>query len=147
MKKVKAIFSIFLLSILVASCSSDDGGDRNDVDRIVGLWKVTDVRANGISIYDYINEGETACFLQTEVQFNNDHSILMQTYTINPVNEDLGCVELPEQEGTWSKENNVYSFTVEGETSSQELNFADDNHFTFTSEMEGLQYEVVFGRQ
>lgn len=149
MRKLLWISSILLAALFATSCSSDDdsGGNNNDVDVIVGIWKISDVKLGGFSVYDVVAETEAACFLETSYQFNNDHTLVIRSFMQNPESENTDCISIPDQTGEWSKSGNTYTVTIAGESGSETLNFSDNNHFSMTYEMEGITYSVVFSRQ
>ena len=132
---------LFLLTVGLTSCSSDD--DANGVDALVGSWKISDVKVNETSMYEFLIQLPEGCFLYSQVHFNNDHTLKLKPYEF--VNN--GCQATSEQNGTWSKSGNQYAFTMDGEESDPVvLNFQNNNQFSYSEEIDGVHYELYFTR-
>lgn len=148
MRKILWISFLLVTSALVASCSNDDESGNNDnVDSIVGSWKVSDIKVGGFSVYDVIVDTEAACFLETSYQFNYDHTLIVRSFIQNPESETIDCIAAPEQTGEWSKSGEVYTITVGEESVSETIEFSDYNSFIMTYEMDEITYSVIFSRQ
>ena len=144
------MFSILMMGLFVISCSNDDdSSDNNNVDRIVGTWKVSDVKLNGLSVYFVLSQmQEAACILETEIQANNDYTAVIKTYMQNPDSTNIDCLAGPEETGTWTKqEDDTYIVSYNGQEASQEIDFNGNNEFDIVYMMEGEPYVVTFERQ
>lgn len=144
MKNLRFILlPLIFLGLLTGSCKSDDD-NSNNVDRIVGSWEITDVKANGVSVYDLIVNTTQGCFLQTTLHFRNDY-----TFTANPfeVNDIGACVSVAEKTGVWEKSGDVYTYAFEGESSSsQTVTFVNNNQFFYAFTADNVNYEVYLSR-
>lgn len=146
MKQFKFVFlTLFLLGLALNSCKSDDDTSQTpNVDLIVGTWKITDVWVGGESVYVLILLSNP-CPLQSKFIFDNDFSVMVETVVED---ETTGsCIPGEVQQGSWSKEGTTYYFHAEGETASSEVEFLDDNNFTFIAEIEGETAKVKLTRQ
>lgn len=146
MKKMKfLILPLILIGLIGVSCSSDDdSGQDNNVDLIVGTWKITDVWIGGQSVYELI-QMTNPCPLQNKFIFGNDFSVRVETF----VSDDTGngCVPDEVQNGNWSKEGSTYYVSSEGQTTQSEVEFLDDNNFTLIVEFEGESAKFKLTRQ
>lgn len=144
MKNLKLMLvPILLLGMFTFSCSGDDDSSNN-VDVIVGDWKISDVRIDGESVYDQLLL-LNPCPFQNEYNFRNDFTIQIDAFEENA---DTGnCVLAEVQNGAWSKSGNVYTVSINGDTSSSTANFIDDNNFTTQTEFEGQPVELKFTKQ
>ena len=144
MNRLKFLFIPLLIAGFFAmSCSSDDdAGDENHVDLIVGTWKITDVWVGGQSVYAIIMM-TNPCVLESKVILENDFNARVEMVESNDAG---GCVAGEVQHGTWSKEGSTYYISSEGQTSSSEVEFLDDNNFTFMLEFEGQEAKLKMTR-
>lgn len=144
MKNLGFIFiPLLFLELLTLSCNNDDDNSGN-VDRIVGSWKISDVRVDDTSVYNVLINTPEGCFLNSKFHFYNDY-----TFKTNPyeVNFDNNCVEQPEQMGTWSRDGDVYTYVLEGESpNSQTVNFVNNNQFYYTLTVEEFTYKIYLSR-
>jgi len=144
MKNLKLMLvPMLLLGMLSFSCSSDDDSSNN-MDVIVGEWKISDVKIDGESVYAELVL-LNPCPFQNQYHFRNDFSIQINTFEEN--SETGNCVAGEVQNGTWSKSGNVYSVSINNETNSSTANFIDDNNFTTQTEFEGQPVELKFTKQ
>ena len=142
MKKLLLLIPLFLLAFGLNSCNSDDDS-TNNVDVLVGSWKITDIKTGGMSVYDILMGMPEGCFLNSKVHFYNDFTMKINPYEV--VNET--CVLQPDQMGNWSRNGDTYSYTLQGETTdSVSLNFVNNNQFFYTVDTGDLIYEVYFSR-
>ncbi|MBW7870034.1 MAG: lipocalin family protein [Flavobacteriia bacterium] len=146
MKSLKfLILPLFLIGIFGVSCSSDDdSGQGENVDLIVGTWKITDVWMGGQSVYALI-QMTNPCPLQTKFIFENDFSVRVETFVAADSGD--GCVPDEVQNGNWSKEGSTYYVSSEGQTAHSEVEFLDNNNFTLMIEFEGESAKVKLTRQ
>lgn len=135
---------LILLGFLAVSCNNDDDSSDDNVDVIVGTWKVTDAFVDGGSIYDQLLL-MAYCPLQNEYNFLNDYTLRIDTFEDG--NEAGECIAGEAQNGTWSKTNDVYTVNLSGETSSSTANFLDNNNFTTETTFEGQAVTLKFTRQ
>ena len=144
MKNLKfLILPLLVLGLFATSCSSDDDSNDN-VDTIVGTWKVTDVWQNGVSVYALL-QMVAPCPLENKYILANDYSMKVETFeTVGETNE---CTPGETQNGNWSKEGSTYFVSFEGQTTNSEVDFLDNNNFTTTIEVEGEQAKVKLTRQ
>lgn len=147
MRKFKMLFLPFLfLSLALSSCSSDDDNGTPEADKIVGLWKISDVfiqtPLGELSVYDQIVEN-VPCALDSEFYFQEDKTVKVIAFTPNEADD---CIAQEPQFGTWDKQNDVYTFTAEGMSFSN-VNFINDTNFTVQTEMEGQQVKVKLSKQ
>lgn len=138
------ILPLLLTGFLSVSCNEDDDSSGNNVDMIVGTWKVTDAWVDGESVYDQLLL-VAYCPLQNEYNFLNDYTLSIDTFEDG--NEAGECVAGEVQNGTWTKTNDVYSVNLNGETSSSTANFLDENNFTTETTFEGQAVTLKFTRQ
>ena len=116
MKKLSLL--LCALSIIFSSCSSDD--DSGSQDPIVGTWTFHQFFEDGVQ------QSITACEMQETFTFSSNGTTFYEFYE-----DTQGACELEESiNGTWSSEGNVYTLTVAGESSSEEITF-EGNTFYF----------------
>jgi hypothetical protein len=144
MKNLKfLILPLLVLCLFANSCSSDDNSNDN-VDTIVGTWKVTDVWQNGVSVYILL-QMVAPCPLKNKYILANDYSMKVETFeTVGETNE---CTPGETQNGNWSKDGSTYYVSFEGQTTNTEVEFLDNNNFTTIIEVEGEQAKVKLTRQ
>ncbi len=147
MKNLKLLFlPLLLVGFLNVSCNNDDDSSDNNVDVIVGKWKVTDVFMGGVSVYDQVSE-VAYCPLQNEYNFMNDYSLRIDTFVEGIVPE--ACLPGEPETGSWSENNDVYTVTFDnsGESSSSTINLQGNNKFTTETTFEGQNVVLEFTRQ
>ena len=147
MRKLKLmIMPLLLIGFLTVSCNNDDDSSGNNVDLIVGKWKISDAWVDGESVYEQLLL-VAYCPLQNEYNFMNDYSLRIDTFEegITPQNCAVGVP----QTGSWSVDNDVYSVTFDdsGETSSSTADFQNDNTFTTQTTFNGQNVLLEFTRQ
>lgn len=139
------ILPLILIGIFGVSCSSDDdSGQGDNVDLIVGTWKMTDVWMGGQSVYALI-QLSNPCPLQNKFIFENNFSVRVETFV--SADSGGGCVADEIQNGNWSKEGSTYYVSSEGQTAQSEVEFLDNNNFTLMIEFEGESVKVKLTRQ
>jgi len=137
------LIPILFLGWFATSCKSDDDNSPN-VDRIVDSWEITDVKANGVSVYEFMINTPEGCFLNSKVQFFNDFTLKSIPYELN---DQGNCVAGAEISGTWSRQGDVYTYTIQGETpDSQTVNFVNNNQFYYSFTAEEITYQIYFSR-
>ncbi|MFA7616668.1 MAG: lipocalin family protein [Moheibacter sp.] len=146
MKSLKFfILPLILIGMFGVSCSSDDdSGQGDNVDLIVGTWKITDVWMGGQSVYALI-QMTNPCPLQNKFIFENNFSARIETFVSDENGGD--CVADEVQNGNWSKEGSTYYVSSEGQTAQSEVEFLDNNNFTLMIEFEGESVKVKLTRQ
>ena len=143
MKKLMWILPLFV-GFASVSCNNDDEGGGNNVDVLVGAWKISSIVVNDTDIYPLLVL-QGVCELDNVTHFHNDYTLKMTTFQ-----EDTegNCETGPDTTGTWSKEGSVYTITMDGESQSVTLEFTDNNNkFTVGQEFEGQFAMVTFTRQ
>lgn len=144
MKNLKLMFiPMLVLGMFTFSCSSDDDSSNN-VDVIVGDWKISDVKIDGESVYAQLIL-LNPCPFQNQFNFKNDFTIQITTFEENSSTGNCEAAEI--QNGAWSKAGNVYTVSINGNTDSSTANFIDDNNFTTQTEFEGQPVELKFTKQ
>jgi len=119
MKKLILFLSVFVL--LCTSCNSDDDSGSQNQDPIIGTWTHYKLFIDGVE------ESLTNCEMQETFIFNSNGNVSYKYYEVIQ-----GVCELEEStSGSWANEgNNIYTLTIEGGSSSQELTF-ENNTFYF----------------
>lgn len=82
MKNLKLfIFPLILVGLMIVSCNNDDdsSGDNDNVDMIVGTWKISDAWVDDESIYSQLLL-VAYCPLQNEYNFMNDYTLRIDTF-------------------------------------------------------------------
>lgn len=144
MKKLMLILPLLVLGFTSMSCNNDDEGGSNNVDVIVGAWKISSIVINDNDIYPLLVL-QGFCELNNVTYFNNDYSLKMTT---SQENTEGNCEAGADVTGTWSKEGNVYTITMEGESQTVTPEFTNNNNkFTVAQEFEGQIAMVTFTRQ
>ena len=117
---MKKLFLILFSIALFTSCSEDD--DANGDDKILGTWyavEITNPPIPGLVLSD--------CNQNSNITFNADSSTSSEFYS-----EIDGNCELEDtSESTWSKSNDIYTFTIPFEGIGQLNGTADFNGDTF----------------
>ncbi|MHA7055598.1 lipocalin-like domain-containing protein [Aquimarina sp. M1] len=137
MKKLILLLTVSF-SILAISCSNDDDGNQ---DPIIGSWKLSQEFENGELITS------DPCDLEGVVIFSEDGSLRSEFYEENG---DGNCELAPDgvDTGTWiNSGDNVYSFTVDGDTSEEEINFSGNTfsiEYSDTFDGQTTEYRDVF---
>lgn len=147
MRKLKLmLMPLLLIGFLSVSCNNDDDSSDNNVDKIVGKWKISNAWVGGESVYAQLLS-VAYCPLQNEYNFMNDLTLRINTFEegITPEN----CAPGVPITGSWSVNNNVYSVTFDdtGETSSSTADFQNNNTFTTQTTFEGESVLLEFTRQ
>ncbi|SMC51220.1 lipocalin-like domain-containing protein [Moheibacter sediminis] len=145
MKKLMFVVPVLLMGLFSMSCSNDDeGGNNNNVDVIVGAWKISSIIVDDTDIYPIL-VFQGVCEIETVSHFYNDYSVVNKTFQENAEGD---CEAGPDDNGTWSREGNVYTITINQTPTSAELNFSDNNNkFTTEQQFEGQTARVTFSRQ
>lgn len=140
------IVPLMLIGLASVSCNSDDeGGSGNNSDVIVGSWKISSIVVDDTDIYPAMVLAGV-CEIEDVTHFHNDHTITTDTFQENADTGD--CEPGPDGSGTWSKEGNAYTVTLNGEAQTVTPEFSDnDNKFTVAQEFEGQFAMVTFSRQ
>ena len=124
---MKHKLTLILIAILLCACNSDDASNSNDIERLIGQWRIQQRTVNGsqtalgecepFSIYTY-NENGTYTELHYAADANTD------------------CLDNPSIEfnGSWQNNDGTsYSFTdSNNETSEVTIEFDSNNSFTRT---------------
>jgi len=144
MKKLMWIVPLVLFGFASVSCNSDDEGSGQNAEVIVGAWKITNIVVSGTDIYPLL-VAQGVCEIENVTNFNNDHTLTLETFQENA---DGNCEAGSDIAGTWSKDGNVYTLTMEGESQSVTPEFSDNNNkFSVSQEFEGQFAMVTFTRQ
>lgn len=117
---MKKLFVILFSIALFTSCSEDD--DANGDDKILGTWyavEITNPPIPGLVLSD--------CNQNSNITFNADSSTSSEFYS----EIDGNCEIEDTSESTWSKSNDIYTFTIPFEGIGQLNGTADFNGDTF----------------
>ena len=116
MKKLILCLSVFAL--MFTSCGNDD--DTGFQDSIIGTWTYHKL------FIDDVEQVLTSCEKQEIFTFKIDGTVSYKYYEVIQ-----GICELEESaSGTWSNDgNNTYTFTVEGNSSSEALTFVNNTFY------------------
>jgi ABC-type Fe3+-hydroxamate transport system substrate-binding protein len=138
MKKFGLLITLFVLVLVLISCSSDDSTDSPVVisDSIVGAWTGTTVDYSGTSVTTLQGQSVTADFvgeaydINYTVTFSENPNILVSvgsyslelTYTIlgQTTTENVENVQFLE-DGTWEQNEDELIVTNNGETTAFEI--------------------------
>lgn len=144
MKKLMFIAPLLLMGLFSMSCSDDDEGGNNNVDVIVGAWKISSIIVGDTDIYPaLVLQG--ICELQNVQHFNNDYSLIVKNFEENA---EGNCAAAADTSGSWSRNGNVYTVTIDGSSESVTPVFSDNNNkFAVEQEFEGQTARVTFSRQ
>lgn len=143
MKKLMFMFPLMIMGLFTA-CNDDDEGSSGNVDVIVGSWKISSIIVNDTDIYPLLVL-EGVCEIENVISFHNDYTLTNQTFQ-----EDVegNCAAGPDESGTWSKQGNAYTITINGNSESATPDFSDNgNKFAVNQEFEGQMAVVTFSRQ
>ncbi|KAA1246850.1 lipocalin family protein [Aquimarina sp. RZ0] len=123
---MKKIFLLFFVSVLIASCSSDDDSvSVNTQDKLIGSWNITQLFENGVE------EMLTSCDLKDMFDVTADQKFKITSY--DTINGDCTIIE-ETIDGTWENiGNNVYKLKegVEVETAIEAKITFSENTMTF----------------
>ena len=117
---MKKLFLILFSIALFTSCSEDD--DANGDDKILGTWyavEITNPPIPGLVLSD--------CNQNSNITFNSDFTTSSEFHS----EVEGNCEVENTSESTWSKSNNIYTFTIPFEGIGQLNGTADFNGDTF----------------
>ncbi len=115
MKKVINLSTVFFISILFISCSSDDD---SSVESIVGKWQIEQMFKNNVS------ENISECKKKSTLEFKDDTTFISTPYVL--FNGD--CIIDGISSGTWRDTgNNNLEVKVSGETESDKAVYSFSN--------------------
>ena len=117
---MKKLFLLLFSIALFTSCSEDD--DASGEDKILGTWyavEITNPPIPGLVLSD--------CNQNSNITFNEDSSTSSEFYS----EIDGNCEIEDTSESTWSKSNDIYTFTIPFEGIGQLNGTADFNGDTF----------------
>jgi hypothetical protein len=117
---MKKLFLLLFSIALFTSCSEDD--DANGDDKILGTWyavEITNPPIPGLVLSD--------CNQNSNITFNEDSSTSSEFYS----EIDGNCEIEDTSESTWSKSNDIYTFTIPFEGIGQLNGTVDFNGDTF----------------
>ncbi|MFD0965111.1 lipocalin-like domain-containing protein [Pseudofulvibacter geojedonensis] len=119
----KGIFTLFVATATLLSCSSDDSSGSSQ-DPIIGNWRLTAQSVDGTPL----NASELGCDLEEDLIFSSNGEYTSE----NLVESGNDCVLDELTSGTWSRiSSGVYAITNSGETNQVTLSFSNNNN-TFT---------------
>ncbi|MGW1456534.1 lipocalin family protein [Salegentibacter agarivorans] len=98
---MKKLFLMLFSIALLTSCSEDD--DANGEDQILGLWyavEITNPPIPGLVLSE--------CNQNSNITFNSDSSTYSEFHTV----VEGECEIEDTTESTWSKSNEIYTFTI-----------------------------------
>lgn len=127
MKRLKVLLPLLMLGLISFSCNDDEV--ETPTQKIVGSWKVTDVKADDVSIYDEILT-ENPCFPDNKITFQDGGSYVEELFAKN---QDTGnCESDGVDTGNWTVSDTQISTTVDGLTETGEIEFVNDNKAVIT---------------
>lgn len=128
---MKKIITIILIALVVLSCTSNESEIEETNKAIVGLWKLTSIKAMN---QEFIN----TCKSKDNIEVRSD-----KTFTITSHFEDNNC-EIQMSSGTWSDNlNSTYKFTALGDTQLFTLTADNKLNFSFQQDSETVTYVYV----
>ena len=133
----KAILLLSTLALFLTSCNSDDDSGNQDI--IIGTWTYHQLFVNGVG------QNLTDCEMQETFIFAADGTVFYEYYE-----EDQGaCVLEEDVSGTWTNDgDSIYTLTVDGESSSEELTFEGNTfYFEYTEAVDPLDPVLVTFRE
>lgn len=137
-------FLFVMMSFLACNNDDDNNGIGNNVDVIVGSWKISSIVVDDTDIYPILAL-QGICELDNVTHFHNDYSLVIKTFEEN---SDGNCVAGSDDNGTWSKEGNVYTITIGSTPSTVTPEFSNNNNrFSVNQDFEGQMARVTFSRQ
>lgn len=137
-------FLFVMMSFLACNNDDDNNGIGNNVDVIVGSWKISSIVVDDTDIYPILAL-QGICELDNVTHFHNDYSLVIKTFEEN---SDGNCVSGSDDNGTWSKEGNVYTITMGSTPSTVTPEFSNNNNrFSVNQDFEGQMARVTFSRQ
>lgn len=146
MKKVFAMMLALTMGLGMVSCSSDDDGGSGPVFTIHGTWKVTQVFINGVEhdVNDY-------CPYRGSFQFVSGGTYVENGYEL----DGTDCLALDPIGGTWVKNGNTYTLTLNAGAVSSVLpnsfspitNSSNINTFELSLSAGGIPTKLVFTKQ
>ena len=98
---MKKLFLMLFSIALLTSCSEDD--DANGEDQILGLWYAVEINNSPIVGLDL-----SECNQNSNITFNSDFSTYSEFHTV----VEGECEIEDTTESTWSKSNEIYTFTI-----------------------------------
>ena len=98
---MKKLFLMLFSIALLTSCSEDD--DANGEDQILGLWYAVEINNSPIEGLDL-----SECNQNSNITFNSDFSTYSEFHTV----VEGECEIEDTTESTWSKSNEIYTFTI-----------------------------------
>ena len=145
MKKVFAILFALTLGFGMISCSSDDDAGGPEF-TIHGTWKVTKLLINGVEhdVQDYCPYRGTFQFISGGTYVENGYELLEEN-----------CVASDPVGGTWQKQGNTYTLTLNGGAVSSVLpnSFSpiidtnNINEFELSLSAGGIPTRLTFSKQ
>lgn len=138
----------FMMAFGMFSCNSDDDGKANNEPQftIVGTWKVTRIFINDVehNVSDY-------CPYNGKFQFINGGTYVENPYKLDGAN----CVSAEAVGGTWTKNANLYTITLNGNATSSVLpttfspivDASNINKFELNLSAGGIPTRLVFTKQ
>lgn len=147
MKNLKMmLIPMLFLGFFSTSCSNDDDSNKN-IDVIVGVWKITDVSLNGVSVYEMLMDTENKCVLFTKTRFNNDHTVLVNRFQLESTTND--CVPDEDVHGSWEKNRNNYTMTLNNGEDDVDFspNFINDHEFTMNFQVGSETYLMTLTKE
>jgi hypothetical protein len=117
---MKKLFLMLFSIALLVSCSEDD--DANGEDDILGTWYAVEITNPPIEGF-ILSE----CNQNSNITFNPDFSTYSEFYS----ETDGSCEIEDSSESTWSKDGEIYTFTIPFEGIGQLNGTADFNGDTF----------------
>ncbi|MBZ9632527.1 lipocalin family protein [Salegentibacter sp. LM13S] len=98
---MKKLFLMLFSIALLTSCSEDD--DANGDDQILGTWYAVEINNSPVPGVEL-----SECNQNSNITFNSDFSTYSEYYT----EMDGECEIDDTTESTWSKDNEIYTFTI-----------------------------------
>lgn len=145
MKKVIFLMLAMSMSLGLMSCSSDDDSSNEPQFKIDGIWKVTQYFANNIE-----QDVDDFCAFKGNFQFVPGGTFVENGYEVEE--ETLNCIAKTAVGGTWVKNNNSYTITLNAgavstvlpNTFTPVINSNNINRFEITYTEFGQPRRIVF---
>lgn len=144
---MKKIIVLFLTSLTIFSCSSDDNNSTEVTDPIIGKWQY------GNTVYIFSDGSEATeqantCTLQSSLEFKSDNTATLISY----IDDGNGCELEPDnfEYFNWSKVsegNYIITSKIQGQAEETELlsiSFPDNNTMIWHGNSSGIYNGETF---
>ncbi len=106
MKKIRVLF-LLVLTLSLTNCSDDDTPETNEVDLIIGKWKLIEKTEDGTELTI------SGCELENFTEYLSDGKVKDTYYESDSTN--IGeCIEFIDNSGNWNKiSDSKYNITLD----------------------------------